>query len=178
MTTVGHTLAGLSIGVLCAPRGWRWPGRAAVLAAFALLANAPDIALFLTRPGTYDICHSILVNAAAMAPPLALLCLWRRGRRRIGGWPIVGGGAGAWFSHLILDGMYNTGVGVQVLWPINNTTSIVLSMPWFQQLRLPWGDNVAINIRTMGIELLFYGGGLALCLLLRRRLGRARRQIA
>ncbi len=68
--------------------------------------------------------------------------------------------------------MYNTGVGVRVLWPINNTTSIILTVPWFQVLRLPWGENVAINIRTLGIELLFYGGGLALCLLLRRQLGR------
>ena len=41
-----------------------------MLAAFALLANSPDIALFLTRPGAYGICHSALVNAAAMAPPL------------------------------------------------------------------------------------------------------------
>jgi membrane-bound metal-dependent hydrolase YbcI (DUF457 family) len=174
MTTVGHSLMGASIGVLCLPRMWRPTAVAAGLVAFAALANAPDIALWLTRPGTYDICHSIFVNAALMALPIALPACLPGWRRAVGGWPVVVGGAAAWWSHLLLDSTYNHGRGVALVWPINNTTSLPLPIPWFQTLK-PWRHFAAVNCRTFAIELLCYGGLLAVCVLIRRRRGRSRK---
>jgi len=166
MTTVGHSLAGLSIGVLCLPRGRAWPVPAAVLAACVLLANVPDYGFFWGQ-GTYDIRHSVFVNTGLMLPALLLFGLWRRGRQSIGGWPVVIGGIAAWWSHLLLDSTYNHGQGVAILWPINDATSLCLPIPWFQTLQ-QGSKFTAANLRTFAVELVCYGGLLAFCVLIRR----------
>jgi hypothetical protein len=89
MTTAGHILTGLSLGVLVMPRRWRWPAKAAVLLAFCVLADAPD----LKFPGwghyKYHVSHSLLMNGLVLGVPALALGLWPAARRRVGGALVV-----------------------------------------------------------------------------------------
>jgi hypothetical protein len=162
MTFVGHSLTGLSVGVLCMPRRWRWPGRALLLGVFAFLAWLPDLKWTPSRL----VRHSVFVNVALMAAPVAVLSLWAGLRRRVGGWPVVLGGVGAWLSHLLLDTLYSHGEGDRLLWPVSR---------WRLRLPLPWFDvasgglPTATYLRIFGVEALCYGAVLAACVLIRRR---------
>ena len=126
---------------------------------------AADIANKLTPAGWYDICHSIFVNGGAMIV-LGLLA-WGWLRRRPGWRGLIIGGEIAWASHLVLDATYNHGRGVHVFWPVSDG-ALVLTLPWFSTIKLPWSDHTAENWRTFGIEAIFYGAILAVCVIIRR----------
>ncbi|MHC4985780.1 MAG: metal-dependent hydrolase [Planctomycetota bacterium] len=172
MTPAGHSLMGMSIGVLCVPGRWGAWAKAGALAAFAVLANAPDLVDHVS-PQWYATCHpithSVFVNAAAI---IALgLIAWPAVARRAGRpWLVIGGQA-AWASHLLLDATYNHGDGVHAFWPVSNA-ALVLTLPWFSTFKFPWSDHAAENVRTIIVELLFYGGILLACVCV----GRARRR--
>ena len=172
MTPAGHTLMGMSIGVLCVPRRWRWLSKVAMVGVFGVLGNAPDIANKFTPPGWYEICHSVFLNTGAMLV-LALLIgvWWRRAGRPRGVWPIVVCGAGAWGSHLVLDATYNHGRGTELLWPFSKAP-LVLTISWFSTWKLPWEDHDAWNVRVSSLEAAVYGGLFVLCVLVRVLLGR------
>ena len=159
---------GLSIGVLVLPRRWPAGAKAALLTTFAILGNVPDIPVYLVN-GIYDISHSIFINGGAMLVVVLALWAWGRARRVIGDWPVVIGGLAAWGSHLLLDAIYNTGLGVQIFWPVSDTASLILTLPWFSRVQLPWTEHAAENVRTYAVEALFFGGILATCIWIRRR---------
>jgi len=166
MTSVGHSLTGMSIAVLCLPRQWSVRVRLIGMLTFAMLACVPDVRFH----EQYHIRHSLLVNVAMMAGPVLLLTLWDRMRRRIGGWRTVYGGCAAWLSHLLLDSFYNHGLGVPVGWPFGRWRPD-LAIPFFECSR-PWEGLSPHNLRVLSIELAFYGALLLLCLWISFRLKR------
>jgi len=168
MTTVGHSLMGISIGVLCVPARWGPWAKAGLLVGFAALACGPDIVDHAAPQGyavSHPICHSVFVNAAVMIL-LGVFAWWALARRP--GWRgVVIGGEAALASHLLLDAMYNHGDGVHAFWPVSNAT-LALTLPWFSTVKHPWSDHAAVNVRTLIVELLFYGGVLLACVCVRR----------
>ena len=177
MTIVGHSLAGLSIGVACLPGFASRVRGAAFLACFAALACVPDLPV----PGwgglPYDARHSLLVNLASVCAATAALACFSRVRRSVGGWPVVVCGAAAWMSHLALDSFYNHGYGVVVGWPFSRAR-LNLAMPWFRSL--PEGMHLDVRtLRVVLIEMLFYGAILSVCVAVRlKRAGIARKEVA
>jgi membrane-bound metal-dependent hydrolase YbcI (DUF457 family) len=130
MTQVGNTLTGLAIGILCMPRGSRAASKVAHMAAFAVLANVPDIPLPGWSHERYDISHSIFVNLLLIGLVIFALALSRATRHRIGGWRVMAGGALTWLSHLLLDSFYNHGHGIAIFWPFSDAR-LVLPVSWF-----------------------------------------------
>ena len=167
MTYVGHTIAGVSIGVLCMPTSWSPLRKTILLFTFAFLSNFPDAPLPCWGHNRYAISHSVFITLLAAAILAGLLTLWRRGRRVIGGWPVIIGGILAWLSHLLLDSFYNHGKGIAIFWPISRAR-LNMPIPWFRIMDV---KNVfsLYNLEVYSIEALFYGGILMLCLLLRYR---------
>jgi hypothetical protein len=72
-----------------------------------------------------------------------------------------------WLSHMVLDSMYNHGLGIGVFWPFSDA-HLVLPVPWFETLS--WPPVTEHNRNVFATELAFYGTLLIVCLLLRRRL--------
>jgi len=156
----------MSIAVLCMPRTESRGARAAFLAAFAVLAAAPDVRVLTGGRLAYDVSHSAFVNLICIAVVVAVLPRWKGARRRIGGWRVTACGAGAWLSHLLLDSFYNHGNGVVVGWPFGRA-KLNFPIPWFRSLV----DGTALDLRTLrvfSIEIVFYGALLGICVLIRR----------
>lgn len=165
MTTVGHTILGLVIGVACMPARWGRLAKAGLLLSFALLANLPDWPLPRWGHNDYSISHSLLcvgVLAAAMA---SVCCLWPSVRRALGG-PAVGLlGAAAILSHLLLDSLYNHNGGVMIGWPFGRYW-LNLSLPWFTPLYHGW-DFSPTMLRILMVEAAFFLPVLALSVTVR-----------
>jgi len=167
MTTIGHTLTGLAFAVLCVPERWRSRrGRAFALAAFAVLANAPDLSIPGWGHDLYHVSHSLFVNAGLIAVAVLALAASRRARALVGGWPVIACGAAAWLSHLVLDSFYNHGLGIAIYWPLSEGR-LNLSMPWFSTLRPSWALD-AHCLRVALTEIVAYGSLLLACLGARR----------
>ena len=161
---VGHSLLGSSLGALVIPRSW--PRRPKLLAfgVLALLAGGPDLPAPLWGHSRYLISHSLFVNLGLMVGVAAVAAASSRLRGAVGGWPLLGAGAAAWLSHLLLDSFYSHGKGVRIFWPLS-PDSLNLSMPWFDVLQP--GIPPAAALRIFAIEFAFYGSLLGLCLLWR-----------
>jgi hypothetical protein len=136
MTQVGHSLVGLAVGVMVAPRQLSWRGRLVYGATFAALANLPDLPAPNWGHDRYHISHSLFVNALLITLIWAALG-WHAGLRgRLGGWAVAVGGGLAWLSHLPLDSFYNHGLGVAIFWPLSDA-SLVLPITWFSTVPSP-----------------------------------------
>ena len=133
MTPVGHSLVGLSIGVLCMPQGQSPRTRAAFLVGFMFSANIPDFPIPGWGHYRYHISHSLFVSGAMIVAAAVLLRLWRRTRPTLGSMPVLLGGAAAWLSHLLLDSLYSHGRGLAVFWPFS-TARFALPVPWLHNL--------------------------------------------
>ncbi len=153
---------GMSIGLLCMPARWRRPAKALLILAFVGLANVPDFHFHRE----YAIRHNVLVNAALMAVPLAILLCWSGLRRWVGGWAVIVCGAIAWFSHFLLDSFYSHGLGIAIFWPLSKIR-FALPIPWFHTMKPSWRLH-PYNVRVWSLELLCYGALLAACVLGRR----------
>ncbi len=175
MTPIGHSLVGMSMGVVCMPRYQSCWAKAAFLSGFIGLATVPDWHL----PGwghiRYEVSHSLFVNLALIIVFAVVLRTCKSTRMGIGAWPVIFGGAAAWLSHLLMDSFYNHGLGVTIFWPLS-TARLALPMPWFRTLPYvppPWDfDTFCIYL----VEVLFYGPILLLAIAWRywrlRRLSR------
>ena len=75
MTPVGHSLAGLTVGCAVLPRDLSPSVRAANLAAFVVLANAPDLPFPGWGHARYDISHSVFVTTAAILTVAAIAAI-------------------------------------------------------------------------------------------------------
>jgi inner membrane protein len=133
MTSVGHTLTGIAIGVLCKPRNTSAKSTLAHLTIFAFLANIPDLPLPHWGHEQYRISHSIFVTLFLISILAIGFAFGQKMRQRVGGWMVIVGGALAWLSHLLLDSFYNHGYGIAIFWPFSNAR-LALPIPWFSVL--------------------------------------------
>ena len=164
MTTVGHSLTGISIAVLSLPRGKSLLWYLVVGHFYVFFANAPDFPLPGWGHDSYQVSHSIFLTAL-LASLLALLLLLPRIGEQLGKRVIITWAA-AWFSHMLLDSMYNHGQGIGIFWPLSNA-HLVLPLPWFETLT--WPPKTQQNLQVFLIELGFYGALLLACVWVRSR---------
>jgi hypothetical protein len=173
MTSVGHTLTGLTIAVAGMPVALERRHRALLLFLCASAASAPDLPMPGWGHSAYHVSHSLFVNAAL----LGMLALGSRAFpesvRPFGGPRAFGLFALAWMSHLLLDSFYNHGLGVGIFWPLSDA-HLALPIPWFRTLEPPW--RTMRNLRVFGVELIAYGA--LLLAVLTARLWHARRLLA
>lgn len=158
MSPVGHTLMGLTIGYLAAPN--RQP-KTTWLATTAFFANAPDLPLPCWGHARYDISHSIFSTTVAIAVVIMLTKLLYPVPRRL----TIACGI-AWYSHLLLDTLYNHGQGLAMFWPISKAR-IAMPIPWFNTLSLERVFSLH-NLKVCAIELLVYGTILSVGVLAKR----------
>lgn len=164
MTTVGHTLTALSLAAVSVPpaKSARW--KSAWIFVLCLLSNLPDLPLPGWGHARYHVSHSSVL-ALGVATILSAWAL-RRGVPR--GWAtrgVVLAAVAAWLSHMLLDSLYNHGLGLAVLWPLSDA-HLALPLPWFATLRPP--ARSVHNLRVFAVELVFYGLLFALCVAGRR----------
>ena len=147
MTSVGHTLTGIAIGIMFKPK--RLPRKWAVvhLTVFAFLANIPDLPFPNWGHDKYRVSHSLFVTLLLIIIFAIGLVSKQKVLRRLGGWQVIIGGALAWISHLLLDSFYNTGYGVAIFWPFS-AARLALPIPWFSVL-----PNIAFPITWSIIQI-------------------------
>lgn len=168
MTSIGHTLTGLTLAVAGMPTGLRRPHRPLLLALCGTAANAPDLPLPGWGHSMYHVSHSLFVNAGLLVLLAVWAAAWPHARREVAsGWRGFGLIAAAWLSHMLLDSLYDHGRGIAIFWPFSDA-HLALPVSWFSTLRPPLRS--AHNLQVFGIELLFYGA-IFLAVLLARRVG-------
>ncbi len=167
MITVGHTLLGAAVAVVCLPKPCPWPRALGHSAAFMLAANVPDLPLPGWGHDRYDISHSVFSNALLIVAVTAALGLPKPARRWVGGWGVLAALAGAWLSHLLLDSFYNHGRGVAIFWPVSSAR-LALPIPWFSVVPPPPPFTAALW-KEFAAEVVSYGPLLAAALVWRRR---------
>lgn len=170
MTPVGHTLTGLAIGYCVIPSEMHGKQKAAALAVFAILASAPDLPLPYWGHFRYDISHSIIVTTVAIAVIELFLVLKYKGQFPFTPRMLIGGTV-AWYSHILLDTLYNHAIGLPILWPWGEGR-VALPISW-----LSTGDKNHIfsfhNVRVAIFEILTFGPLLILAVAFRHLTCRA-----
>ncbi len=153
MTTVGHTLTGLTIAVLFQPKIVKIPTRIIYYLLFVFCALIPDIEVHGWGHYQYQISHSIVLMAALEGVIFLFSSLVPHLRKSRLYWRILLGCSVAWMSHFLLDSFYNHGKGIIVMWPIS-AGRLNLSLPWFSTIPpLPVSME---HIRICSVEVLFY----------------------
>lgn len=162
MTTVGHSLTGISLAVLTLPRGHsrRWYVLAALT--FGFFANLPDFPLPGWGHSVYHVSHSVFVPIL-LASLIPLLLLWPTYRTPVEG-RVIAAWLAAWLSHMVLDSLYSHGRGIAIFWPFSDA-SLAMPLPWFDTISLP--ARTQGNLRVFAIEALAYGAVLSACIMLR-----------
>jgi hypothetical protein len=174
VTSIGHTLTGMSLAVLTVREtGTPWWRRPA-FHIFALAANIPDLPLPGWGHDLYHVSHSVFVTLALLVVFESPFYASRKLRAQAGGPRAFVGFSLAWLSHLLLDSFYSHGRGIAIFWPISGA-HLALPIPWFHTIRLhPW--DTSFNLSVFLVELAFYGPFLAFCIYLRRRVSANRPQ--
>jgi len=152
VTTVGHSLAGLSIAVLTLPKGRSLMWYLLIGHFFIFFANVPDFPLPGWGHASYEVSHSVFLTGL-LASMMALLLLLPKFNEQVGAkvvlfWSIT------WLTHMVLDALYNHGQGIGIFWPFSNA-HLVLPLPWFETLT--WPPKTSHNLRVFLIELGVYG---------------------
>ncbi|MDR3573791.1 MAG: metal-dependent hydrolase [Anaerolineaceae bacterium] len=168
MTSTGHFLTGISIGVLCLPKNSSKIHQVAHLSVFTILSIVPD----LPFPGwghgnKYYFSHSLFVNLALIASIIIAFLISSDIRRQVGGWPVMIGGALAWLSHLLLDSFYNTGYGVAIFWPVSDAR-LILPIPWLSLSQGQLYPFTLVNLKIVAIETVTFLPLLLLAIFIRR----------
>jgi hypothetical protein len=163
MTTVGHSLTGLSIAALALPAGRSLTWYFLIGHLFILFANIPDLPLPGWGHSQYQISHSLFVTAL-LAAPLWLLRLVPGFDEKVSArvlvlWTLT------WLSHMVLDSLYSHGNGIGIYWPFSDA-HLSLPIPWFHTLT--WPPMTEHNRNVFLTEFGVYGTVFALCLLFRR----------
>ena len=154
MVLVGHCCTGVALALLSMPGN---AGKKRVLVTcgvFAVLANAPDIPLPGWGHDIYEVSHSFFCNFVWMLPLLLAFRVNGKWREWVGGWRVVLTGIVVVFGHLVLDAMYNHGLGLVVWWPVSYER-IVLPVPWLDPLRQP--PEFWHTLGVLGVEFLTFG---------------------
>ena len=164
MTTVGHSLTGISIAVLSLPRGKSLLWYLIVGHMYVFFANVPDFPLPGWGHDSYQVSHSIFLTAL-LASFLGLLLLVPRLEEQLGRKVVITWGI-TWLLHMVLDSLYNHGHGIGIFWPFSDA-HLVLPLPWFETLT--WPPKTEHNLQVFLIELGFYGVLLLGCVWIRSR---------
>ena len=162
MTTVGHSLLGLSIAAAAVPQSV--PRRKFVLlsGAFVLFANLPDLPVPGWGHFAYSVSHSFVVTVVLAS---VLFGVVRARRPNLITFPALPWLLTiAWLSHMVLDSTYSHGNGLAVLWPISSA-HLALPLPWFDTLSLPVASDH--NRHVIHTELAIYGTIVVLAFLVR-----------
>ena len=162
MTTIGHSLSGISIAVLTLPRGRSLLWYLVVGHMFVFFANLPDFPVPGWGHDAYQVSHSIFL-AALLASLMALLLFVPKFNAQVGVTILIAWSA-AWLTHMPLDSLYAHGQGIGIFWPFSDA-HLILPVPWFETLS--WPPRTDHNMRVFGIELMVYGALLAGCVLIR-----------
>ncbi len=117
MTPIGHTLTGLAIGYLAVPRDAPPKQTAIMLGVFALLASAPDLPFPFWGHNDYRISHSLVTTTVGIVLIGGFLAFKYKGRPPFTPTMLLAG-AIAWYSHILLDSLYNHAIGLEVGWPL------------------------------------------------------------
>lgn len=163
MTTVGHSLSGLSIAVLTLPRGRSLLWYVVAGHLFVFFANIPDYPFPGWGHDAYQVSHSIFL-AALLASLIGLLRLIPEVSTRLSKAMFLAFSA-AWLLHMPLDSIYSHGHGIGIFWPFSDA-HLAMPIRWFDTLT--WPPRTDHNLRVFGIELAVYGFILALCVWFRR----------
>ena len=164
MTTIGHSVTGLSIAVLILPKGRSLIWYLLVGHFFVFFANIPDFPLKNWGHASYHVSHSIFVTGL-LASFLLLLLLNPAFKRQIGA-KIVFWWSITWLSHMLLDSFYNHGRGIGIFWPFSDA-HLAFPLPWFETLT--WPPKTMENRQIFLTELRFYGALLLVCVWIRSR---------
>ena len=155
------------MGVLCLPQGATTKRTTIHLAVFVLLANIPDLPLKNWGHDSYLVSHSLFVNLLLIIVATIGLMALRSVRMKLGGWPVMVGGAIAWLSHLLLDSFYNHGHGIAIFWPFS-AAHLTLPIPWFSTVTSLPPPITPEMIRILLIEFVCYLPFLLLAVLVRK----------
>ena len=163
MTTIGHSLTGLSLAALTLPvgRSRRWYIIAAAI--FVFFANVADFPLPGWGHSAYHVSHSVFVTAL-LASLVALLLFWPTFHAKVGV-KVIAAWSIAWLSHLPLDSMYAHGQGIAIFWPFSEA-HLAMPVPWFETVSLP--ARTVENLRVFGVETAVFGAALIASIGLRR----------
>ena len=160
MTTVGHTIMGVTTATVFIPFPLSRNKKFLWLATAIFAANIPDIALPGWGHDRYYFSHSIVVNAIILFLFIGLMLTLRRDykfqKHFIAMFSL------AWMSHFILDSFYNHGKGLRAFWPISDA-ALNMPIPIFETT-----DSSSNLFLTYLIEFLVYGSVLLLVYGLRR----------
>jgi membrane-bound metal-dependent hydrolase YbcI (DUF457 family) len=159
VTTVGHSLIGIAIAALTLPQAQTRRWYFFIGAGFVFFANLPDYPLPGWGHNSYLVSHSIFVTAL-LAALLGLLLLWPTFQAGVGKRVLVAWSA-AWFSHMLLDSMYNHGQGIAIFWPLSDA-HLAMPVSWFETIRLPAKSEH--NLRVFAIEAMVFGAALLGCI--------------
>ena len=131
MTSLGHTLVGASVGLLCMPAVDKSIVRLLFLAGVIAIASLPDWPIPGWGHYRLEVSHSVIVNGGAMLG----IALGMRGaagamfrRHRLA----IGGVLAAWLSHFLLDALYVDSRMV-LFWPVSDA-AISLPVPWLKTM--------------------------------------------
>ena len=168
MTYVGHSLMGVSLGVLLCPARWRGWRRAGFLTLCAASASIPDIPTPYWGHHRYDISHSLVLMLGLWLAAYLLIRLGEGLAKRRIPRRVLLAVAVCWLSHFALDLCYNHGYALRAFWPISRARiPFTFSMPWFNIMD-PNDRFGPHSLRVYLIELLFWGGVLSGCIAARR----------
>lgn len=165
MTSVGHSLTGLTVAVLFAPKLSGFGDKLRRYALFLFCALIPDIEVHGWGHHRYHVSHSIIVIGVLLALILALAASVQAVRKKGVPWRIFLGCSTAWMSHIFLDSLYNHGKGIKVMWPLSEWR-LNFALPWFSTLP-PYPVSL-VHVKICLIELAFYAPILTAAIVIRR----------
>jgi len=131
MTSLGHSLVGASIGLVCMPGLKKAHHRLLFLVGIIAVASLPDWPIPGWGHYRLHISHSVVVNGGIML----LLVLGLRGfagatlptyRPVLVGMPIT------WMSHFLLDTLY-VDSSMAIFWPLSDS-AVSLPVPWLKTM--------------------------------------------
>lgn len=163
MTTIGHSLTGVSIAVLTLPRGRSFLWYLVAGHLFVFFANIPDYPFPGWGHGAYQVSHSIFL-AALLASLIGSLRLIPEINARISGTMFLAFSA-AWLTHMPLDSIYSHGHGIGIFWPFSDA-HLAMPIRWFDTLT--WPPKSDHNLRVFATEAIVYSTVLILCVIARR----------
>ena len=131
MTSLGHTLVGASVGLLCMPAMDKSFARFLFMVGIIAVASLPDWPLPGWGHYRLEISHSVIVNGGAM------LCIVL-GMRSLAGSTYkryrlaTGGLLAAWCSHFLMDTLY-VDSSMVLFWPLSDA-AVSLPVPWLKTM--------------------------------------------
>lgn len=131
MTTLGHTLVGASIAMICTPVAHSTRRLFVVMVIMVMVASLPDWPIPVWGHHCLEISHSIIVNAALLLFLMVVAFGFAGGilRKNL---PLVFGIIIAWMSHFLMDTLYSDS-SLTMFWPISKA-GVSLPIPWLKTM--------------------------------------------